>query len=687
LFDLMGMRREGAAGSKAVAARAALYVLYGLAALFGLYSSLKLATSLFGADPDVVHSLLMWKGITQHGLGWLRDWRFTPDNWLLSSVPLNAVAYSLFGDSVNIPIFMGWAVFVASAATAGAIAARLGARRAVAPIVVVLLNLGWFAHRWGFVSYATSHNVTNLFGLLSLLCLLEWVTRRRMICLIGSVVLMTCGSLSDPWMVAAYDLPLGLGALALALHPAVRERRGELVAALSAVAISLVLYATQLFGVFSFVPKLGFSLGPLSLAKANAVVVEHDIGALIDAVPTAILRPGLAYAASFLAFLTLVGSLVWTDRRAWLKPEPGEAFVFAVAALSAGGTSAALTIMNQSATEISTRFLINIPFLLAPVIGVLAERGWNSMPRLQKAAVVVLPAAVAITGMIGGAGHLSPGGIAIPDLGVESEVAFLKAHGLSYGYGNYWGSNANVVALVTHDAIRVRPVTYTRTSGMMQTDTRPQASRRWFDPGDEPPGLKRWFVIAQPGPEECPDFQLCLSGLRHRFGEPVETLDFGQSKVLVWDHRLVGGRAPRIHLARGGRLAFGEAGTFPGTEGWSAPEPWGVWSDGPSAALRLQLDGPVQGDLKLEMQGHAFLSPKGRQIVRVSLNGRPLGALTFDDKANEGVHTLAAPAGLVPADGRMDLEFEIEQPTAPGEVSRSPDPRRLGLGLEALTIR
>jgi hypothetical protein len=665
----------------------ALHIGYGLVAAFGLYASLNLAARLFGADPDVVHSLLMWKGITQHGLGWVSDWRFTPDNWLLSIVPLHAIAYSLLGDSPNIPLFLGWGVFIAAALASAGIAARLGARKALAPIVVVLLNLGPMAHSAGFVSYATSHNTTNLFGLIAVLCALGWIGRRRWLLLLAAAVLMTCGSISDPWMAASYDLPLGLAAAGLALHPAFKARRVELLALLAAVAISLVLYASQLFGLLDFIPKLGFEVGSFNLARQNAVVVEHDVGALLDAIPTAILRAGLAYGVSVLAFLSLAVSLAWTGRRVWLGPDPDKPFAFAVAALSAGGTAAALTIMNAPATEISSRFLINIPYLLAPVIGVLAESCWSRMGRVQKAAAVALPAALTITGMIGTGAHLRPDGVVIRDLGVDGETAFLKANGLSYGYGPYWGSNANVMALATRDAIRVRPVTFSRSSGVMQTGARPQTSRRWYWPSDEPPGLQHWFVMVLPGEEECPDLGLCLAGLRRQFGEPARTLDYGGGKVLVWDHRLLGDPAARLPLAVGQQLSFDEASAFAGTEGWSSPEAWGVWTDGKTAVLRLQLSAPAKGDVTLEFQGHAYLTREGRQSAQVSLNGRPLGVLRFDAKSNEGLRALRVPAGLIPADGRIDLAFEIEQPTAPSKISRSPDPRQLGFALETLRLR
>ena len=171
------------------------------------------------------HSLMLWDGIRSHGIGWISGWKFTQDNWLLSLLPLHFLAFSLFGPKISIVVVFGWVIFVFSALCAGAIAWRLGLRTAAVASTVVLLNLNSFAHMRGFVSFSTSHNITNLFGLLCVLAIVHWLESRSALLLSAISLLLVAGAVSDPWMLASYVAPMGILGVGLIVFSMSRKRR------------------------------------------------------------------------------------------------------------------------------------------------------------------------------------------------------------------------------------------------------------------------------------------------------------------------------------------------------------------------------------------------------------------------------------------------------------------------------
>lgn len=657
------------------------------AILFGALSSLKLAAALWGVEPDVGHSLLLWYGITEHGLGWLKDWQFGPDNWLLSSVPLHFLGYKLFGPTFAVPILTGWLIFVASALTPAAIAAALGARRAALPIAAALINLGYYAHRLGYLTYPVDHNVTNLFGLLALLCLILWLQHKTVLALAACGVLLALGSMSDPWMTAAFDLPVLLTCLAASVHPGFRPWRGRILAALAVVIGVLILSYTQGFGLLGFVPKFGFQPGGWALMNDNAVVVLKDLGGLLNITPFTSSNRFIVAIVSLTAFALAYQALWLTALEARLKSAPGVIFLYSVAGLSAAGTLSALTIMNAPVLDLSGRYIINLPFFVLLTLGVLADEAWSAAPRWRRvigAAPLVL---VAVSGVIGGAARWGHGFVHFVDTGVPAEAAFLRANGLTYGYGPYWGSLANAVTAQTHEQIRIRPVSFSGGTGMIVFATRAETSRRWYEPSDAPAGTRHWFVMIRPDNEECPDPSLCIAGVTRQFGLPKRTLSYNDSTILVWDQALIDRKAPTIVVENNQRIAFTKTGAFPGVQGWSTPEDWGVWSSGPLATLSLRPDRVAPGDLHIRIEAHGFLG--GRRTSRnvtVLANGRPIGTLHFDIANAPTPQTFTAPAALLNPAGPTELAFQIENPESPRDLGLSPDGRSIGLGLEALTI-
>jgi hypothetical protein len=113
------------------------------------------------------------------------------------------------------------------------------------------------------------------------------------------------------------------------------------------------------------------------------------------------------------------------------------------------------------------------------------------------------------------------------------------------------------------------------------------------------------------------------------------------------------------------------------TLGWSFPEARWVWSNGNVARMRLP-EPPGPSEIVLDFRLFPFSAPTlPSQRVRVSFDGRILGAATFSGEGSLAV--------IVPRRGGasdpLELEWELPDARSPFEMGHSADIRRLGIAL------
>ena len=120
--------------------------------------------------------------------------------------------------------------------------------------------------------------------------------------------------------------------------------------------------------------------------------------------------------------------------------------------------------------------------------------------------------------------------------------------------------------------------------------------------------------------------------------------------------------------------------------GWAGLEPWGRWTYGHEARLRLKLDHSNRGPLLLQASMRSLVSDKyPQQTAEVNINGRPLGRLTF--RVEQGADkpqnvSLEVPPGLVGEDGNLSLVLKTPDSISPVQLGISTtDNRVLGLGV------
>lgn len=185
--------------------------------IFGAWVSLRYTFGAFAPDADIAVPVVLWDGVRHYGLGFLKTWSYTQDNWLLSLIPLTSLIFTLFGTNPKLVVAIGWLFFLACVGMTSFLVYRIAGRRAAFPVAAVLL----FPNNWaigsvGFLSYPISHDVSMAWALLALMLALRAIERASLLSVAAAGLCVFVDAMSDPWAGAAIALPLILASAVLA---------------------------------------------------------------------------------------------------------------------------------------------------------------------------------------------------------------------------------------------------------------------------------------------------------------------------------------------------------------------------------------------------------------------------------------------------------------------------------------
>jgi hypothetical protein len=143
--------------------------------------------------------------------------------------------------------------------------------------------------------------------------------------------------------------------------------------------------------------------------------------------------------------------------------------------------------------------------------------------------------------------------------------------------------------------------------------------------------------------------------------------------------------------ARMEKLSFTSEGTGKKYQlyGWSTPEKWGTWTDGNVAFALLPLTNSPKKDLKLLIDGHAFLTDEHTsQEVDILVNNHTVATLKYDLQSTNKVRAVKISKTLaLEKNGELLIKFNIKNPKSPLELGLSGDSRKLGLGIVSLELK
>lgn len=161
---------------------------------------------------------------------------------------------------------------------------------------------------------------------------------------------------------------------------------------------------------------------------------------------------------------------------------------------------------------------------------------------------------------------------------------------------------------------------------------------------------------------------------------PMYRMYFIEQTLGQWNH----GQGPAYRL--GDTIDFARAQPFLSRLGWSWPEAWGTWSDGPTAEILLQMSA-VDRPRHLVLEVLAMTVPeKGllSQTVTVHANGQLLGSRTV---ASPQTLSFDIPeAAWSGTDGLLRLRLDLPKAASPQQLGQSRDRRLLGIGLRRLRV-
>lgn len=511
--------------------------------MLGLYVSLCHVYAVIAPDSDLADPVMLWQGVHAHGIGFLRDWYYNPDNYLLSLIPFTSLAFEIFGTLPGMVVGMGWVILVGCAALAAWIT-WTATRRPLSALVFPLLLLANqdAIGRVGFLGYAVTHNISMFWGLLSLLAALRWVQNGNTLCLAASAAALFVGTISDPWLGAAADVPL-IAADAVLLASGRPGERGCFGWLLAAHVAAFWLARNQLFGVFGFLPKSEYPPADWSTLCGNLLWMGRVLMLVFDPVPGT--RTYVSYSPiRMLLVLTpvavyLLCLLVACVRR--FRSWHGDArFVALACVLSFAGTMSAFLLVTLPQGPWMGRFFLNL-YVLLPVLGCVAclapqdaaapVRPTFKMNRRLAAASIVAAGLSMLSGL---ASHSAAWAFGPRPLAPDARElgAFLDDAGLHYGFGAHWASNAEAVTWLSQGRVRIRPVVFDPHSGRISPQFG-QTSSLWYRLSDRPAGPI--FVVVGHDVVNCKEPASCIAGVSEQFGAPDRVLRHRNLQIMVWN--------------------------------------------------------------------------------------------------------------------------------------------------------
>jgi polysaccharide pyruvyl transferase WcaK-like protein len=141
-------------------------------------------------------------------------------------------------------------------------------------------------------------------------------------------------------------------------------------------------------------------------------------------------------------------------------------------------------------------------------------------------------------------------------------------------------------------------------------------------------------------------------------------------------------------LVSGETVEFGSGGTAAPymLGGWSQPEPWGTWTDGDRAVLRLPLTQVPRGPVNVVLEADAFIRPD-HPVLRVSVScEQTVVAELLIDTPDSTTYSVSIPERLTADKGALTLSLNIDNAKSPRDFGESTDVRRLGLGVRRLRL-
>jgi hypothetical protein len=492
------------------------------------YASFVRAACVFAASSngDALAPVIFLHGLAQWGWSFPASWAYAGGYWLftvdLVAVPVRAV----LGSGLGAMLTLGWLFFAANACLAGLLARRLAGNGAFFWVTLLALAapLPALGESGLWLSFSVTHNSTMAFALGGLLAALVYLEGANPLALAAVFLLTLLADASDHWVQASFVLPLLIALWRVA-------RRGDAATRRRAFALGLALLAAvlgvklKLFGLLRFLPPEKFAFGNLhTLGIQLQVFLRAALSALGSPSPISLTAALLVFIAAALLLRAPQGITAPAPRAdgaviLWFAPLSGFLVLlsFLISRFGAG-------------VDDGGRDLVNL-FYLAPLLGL---AGWSRsglrLPGISRAAL----AAYCAAGLFTTPSLLPPARASFYPV-ARDVVAVLRANGLTYGYGSYFGpANVNALTLVSQGRITAHQIDLNvGIPGYSPSDV--QGSTFWYTAREAAQAPERAFLLL--GPASSADLDAAAAA--RQFGPPDKSLTVDDMRLLAWNHSLV----------------------------------------------------------------------------------------------------------------------------------------------------
>lgn len=486
------------------------YILFFLITAASVYLSIHFSSKYFKLDADTINSALVWGEIRNNGIDAIKSWIPTEDNWYLSVYPIHFIIYAFFGwTSIHTLIAISSAQVLACAFLSFLIVRRISNGAYSILIMPALCSLPYFCYAIGFISHPFSHNTSNLYGLL--LIYININTNKRLYRSLFSCVIILIAAVSDPWLMAAYGLPVMLHSLVVDI----KQKQNRFMPSLF-LFLSLIIYFSQFIQKCLGVPVAHFHIADFTVIKSNIYWYIYSIGGMVN---MSYHDSDVYKLISFLIFITLG---TYGILRLYSSGRKEVSFLMM---MSVAGISGAYILGLPEKQYYSARFLVNVIYIYYIISFFMI-----ALDRKIRCFYFIAVIFVSISSIIGHVRNSSDNLV----LAAEQQLRFMEENNLKYGFGPYWSGNPNVVTWLSKSDIDFNPIIFRADDGYMDWATPHAQSFR----DNIKPKKKSTFIMISSDGESCKDIDICIRGVKEQYGNPDKIIRYHDSFFYVYDNGL-----------------------------------------------------------------------------------------------------------------------------------------------------
>ncbi|EOY5405590.1 glycosyltransferase [Cronobacter sakazakii] len=470
-------------------------------------------------DSDIVNSQIFWPDFLKSGMSVFKDWIPTVDSWYLSVYPLHFLFYYIFGStdvSVVIAATALYLIIIASSVY-GITKAITGSEWSSASLILCLLCPA-FSYTYGFLVHPFSHNSTNALGLLCIYLALQSYQGRSLLITVLSSLIAIMASVSDPWFLASYLLPLIIGTVIISF----KDRSHVKIAFCYALAFTISY--SGVIQSFLGIPMHAFTLVKLPVMLENLTQMVFLVGRMLNIF---VIQNDISYSLSFITFtcLTLFSLYKLYTLNGIYR------FLSFILFFSAAGILSSFVLSYPDVSILSARFFVNLQYICITLSLILTVK----FRSVIAAVILALYASGSIYSY-----SVTPAGLHQKKDETVDFVRFLHQNNLSFGFGSFWRLT-HTVTWLSSGKIHVLPIYFNDSDGSIDLKrARAQTMRSWLSNEYLSQQPERQFIAFSKsiGGKCRYDINFCIKGTVAKIGEPSEKLKYEDMVIYVYNKKI-----------------------------------------------------------------------------------------------------------------------------------------------------